>query len=138
MQREIKFRAWNPEKTKIVEFIQYQDKDGSNPNYNWMFNHYDQKSKTWDFAPKYAYHLIQQYTGLKDRFGREIYDGDILFTGMRRGDASGWSAEIVAWNARAAEWGLLDVNTQTEFMQMQKDQQLRIVLGNTYENPELL
>lgn len=53
-RREIKFRVWDLQLKKFVPFNSY-----------WCnFN-----------SPS---HIFQQYTGLKDRDGKEIFDGDIL------------------------------------------------------------
>jgi len=80
---------------------------------------------------------VQQFTGLCDKHRQEIYDGDILRVGMRRGDSNGWTKEQVAWNDRAGEWGLVR-NGEFMQMQMQRDPKLRELIGNIYENPDLL
>jgi len=73
MKREIKFRAWDIVKEKMVykDFwdrnwygTPYNDKDGCHTMYE--LNHI--KSVCY----------IMQYTGLKDKNGKEIYDGDLI------------------------------------------------------------
>ena len=75
--------------------------------------------------------IYPRFTGLVDRHGHPIYEGDYLHVGMRREDPSGWTTEVVAWNKQSKEWGLLDMKTRTEFMQMQHDPELRELEGES-------
>ena len=109
--REIKFRAWQTEYKKM----EYLGSIGR------MINLYD---STW-FDDNFF--KLMQYTGLKDKNGKEIYEGDIIeFT------VGKFKAEVM-WNDKGF-WGIkCDVfcNDTLYFPETK-------VIGNIYENPELL
>ena len=77
-------------------------------------------------------------TGLKDRGGLDIYEGEVIMTGMRRDDHAGWTKERVVrmkrpWSQfwKPIEWALENPDTPRDgLMQMQSDEQLRQKLSN--------
>jgi hypothetical protein len=114
--REIKFRAW----------------DKTN---KWMerpFNLYECGCLNNEDGYSAEYFALMQYTGLKDKQGKEIYEGDI-----REGRWYSCTApqeyrgvQVMKWNDLNAcfEW---DGHHIPEFIEV-------AVIGNIYENPELL
>lgn len=72
MSREIKFRAWNGEEMISPDYI---TRDGYG---YWKENSIPTTSKE-----------LMQYTGLKDKNGKEIYEGDVIkfHTGMKYRDS---------------------------------------------------
>lgn len=103
MDREIKFRAW---------------KDGEMLHWN---RHVKRAFKTL-----LGNSVLMQYTGLKDKNGREIYEGDIIET-------SEGQIELVEWddNERyACFYPFMPIfSTGLDYTE---------VIGNKFENPELL
>jgi len=110
-QREIKFRAWDKEK-KIMDY------NPSIPAFGDINNIY---LNGW-FSEN-SYFILQQFTGLKDKNGKEIYEGDILE--LKHNDRVVLK-HIVVWNEKRCGWS--DYEPKNEFE----------VIGNIYENPELL
>lgn len=74
--------------------------------------------------------IVMQYTGLKDKNGKEIYEGDIVIIGkslieeIKWLDESNWIGEKCPVNG----W----VNHGSIYKQKPE------IIGNIYENPELL
>jgi len=110
--REIKFRAWDARHSHWLKIRSLQ------------FDGDLRGSEATGFEKDLAYFpikenvILMQFTGLKDKNGKEIYEGDIL------GDVA-WR-QVVEWDKDSACF--LGLESLWDFS----------VIGNIYETPDLL
>lgn len=128
MAREIKFRAWDTEKKEMADVT---DMSFSDDEIHLM----DKECRMWVTVKDYIA-IPMQCTGLTDKNGKEIYEGDIILAGHYK-----WKSKVV-WDEKCARFiGLTndkDVNIVYVDMVDKDDKSAVEVIGNIYENPELL
>lgn len=116
--REIKFRAWAKWLGKMI-----QPNDGDFIAWYAM--------KNWKECLE-----VMQFTGLRDKNGKEIYEGDYVegFLSFEGGRLI--TAGEIIWNDEFAGFALKNEGGETLLHNHFRDS--FVVLGNIYENPELL
>ncbi len=109
MNRPIKFRAWDTDKKAMLPA---QDLTQARAHWTWLGE--------FDFP-------LMQFTGLTDKNGREIYEGDII---------SNWqaSANEVFWD----ECGFAMRNYHAGSLPFWSYAASSVVVGNVFENPDLI
>lgn len=122
--RQIKFRAWHKKWDRLINDIFLGDSEVKFPIGN--------TSDILDINEEYSNLIFQQYTGLKDKNGREIYEGDIVVDGREN------SAEVVFDDGCFCVIGYLgDLRTHPLRDSLFCGERFEVI-GNIYEDPELL
>ena len=138
MSREIKFRAWVKD-TKGEPYMAVQGTPGLEELGSFAFNYMWQTLAISDGDI-----VLMQYTGLKDKNGVEIYEGDILAIDMWQGNEHGHIAEdgVIKWHEKSSAFKWFsneeDSSDGSNYWLSQADEKQREVIGNIYENAELM
>lgn len=111
MSREIKFRAWDTDGTMYYSEI----------NGEWNIG-------TFGVQCRYCGNRIMQYTGLKDKNGTEIYEGDI----DNRKRVCEYFPNLGCFGFKNPKYA--PITFLGQFIASSRN----VVIGNIYENPELL
>jgi uncharacterized phage protein (TIGR01671 family) len=131
MSREIKFRAWYKNNGVMTKGFILQ---------HLLETAHNQSGLDWEQAQ--SYDEIMQYTGLKDKNGKEIYEGDVV-TG-RFG---------ILYEVKYGEFSDTKAHAQIGYYLYDIEDEINIgnigydcdelenpleIIGNIYDNPELI
>ena len=145
MSREIKFRAWHKKRKKFYEVLHLHLKTICNGGM-WA------TGEGYDIISHQEIHvqiqpndcIIQQYTGLKDNQGKEIYEGDIITLTYGIPSTSDrliieYSDNEVLDDIHISGWWMRNTVLHRHSSSLCKTYEGDLeIIGNIYENPELL
>ena len=129
MNRTIKFRGKNLYNNEWIfgDLIQYES--GEMAIFSNKLSQYGCEATEMFNRSKVIPETVGQFTGLLDKNGKEIYEGDILNNGQRN--------YFVCWNSERGAWWLknkdLIYTTPLGFLSIEL-----FVVGNIYDNPDLI
>ncbi len=132
MNREIKFRGKRIDNGEWVYgnlFFDFDCTDKYAPFINWKYASYLGGIGEEEIEEE----AVEQYTGLHDKNGKEIYEGDIV----KYRDSRGQHIEKVIFDKgcfyAGMHWG-----SSTRVAPKLINPRITEVIGNEYDNPELL
>jgi uncharacterized phage protein (TIGR01671 family) len=133
MMREIKFRLWDVRENKFWENV-YRAYEGElkvvSINLNGRLTITDMCGCSDESIPEYRNRfIVNQFTGLLDKNGKEIYEGDIVCDGVDKS-----SRGKIEWN-----WGswVFSDGIQEDIFLGHHNSEIEVI-GNVWENPALL
>jgi len=110
-QREIKFRFWKSDDKEMV-YLNLDDE-----GFGFLLRNYPP---------------VMQYTGLKNKNGKEVYEGDIVKVNYEKGEKIG----IVKYNNRFGMF-VIDFGKEQDVVGDYGEKRSEVI-GNIFENSDLL
>lgn len=128
MVRDIKFRSY----LTVTKLVDGKQTKTHIMTYDFVYHNIEPVNDLLNTTEN-----LMQFIGIKDKHGKEIYEGDIVKTRLSRSfnQLETW---IVEWHQPECMFRLksIDFNNYTHWVvEYEKDVE---VAGNIYENPELL
>lgn len=134
MKRKVLFRGKRVDNGKWIEGYLVVNKDGT----CWIKDtDYQVNNDKNDLIPHEVIpETIGQFTGLTDRNGVKIFEGDIVR--YYQPYSQKWEEHIVLWDVNWASFGLFEQGSayckESDWVKIQHIE----IIGNIHDNPELL
>ena len=127
MQNRFKFRAWNTKRNDFIYNVQDVGSDFSIQCWEDCFG---------DFLYNEDY-VVEQCTGLKDKNGKLVYEGDIL-GGVLACTYILWCEDCKSFQLKICTGECMSCGGDILWHSIVEDDGKLEVIGNIHENPELL
>lgn len=142
MNREIKFRAWH----KVKNIMVYDNEDDTYGYWDGCRNSNVGMINTILNSQYYKEYKFMQYTGLRDKNGKEIYEGDIVKITEKEKISKHKVIPMkpiiadIEWSEEYLTYTLIITSVKDAFESLTDylDECDIEVIGNIYDNPELL
>jgi uncharacterized phage protein (TIGR01671 family) len=121
MNRPIKFRVWDKRETKGMH------------TQNMLYD--AQLHDFWEDFVDYPGYELMQYTGLTDKNGKEIYEGDIIIDTQKQKYEIIFDKNHARYDLKVCGENKL---SQTSYFTQICEKKHIEVIGNIFEHPELL
>ena len=140
--RDIKFRAWDKARKQMIQsenilkicFVRTEHTPNLIVYTDRKINHFEEiREQDKKYCNEFE---LLQYTGLKDKNGKEIYGGDIIYWSY--GDFE--DNVVVFWDDEHLRWSIYRIVNKLAIdclYEYSKSDEIEVI-GNIYENPELL
>lgn len=138
MNREILFRAKGSGKWRYGSYVHF-DKKPINDCFNNKYKDFIVTNGVYGehYYPITELSSLGQYTGLKDKNRKKIFEGDILYQGAKMLGVVCISARYgISIQKKSSTWSLINFVLDSDFdTSVLSDVE---VVGNIYDNPELI
>jgi uncharacterized phage protein (TIGR01671 family) len=138
MNRSIKFRTWD---TENKEFSEWTNRDpffstSHGQIFFWERTRKEDRSYDGDIIIEDTGNrfILQQFTGLQDKNGKEVFEGDILQYRDGSHQAPYYDKVVVEWISENDGYDYSGWKLTDNFLQGGQFK----VIGNIFENPDLL
>lgn len=127
MTRERKFRVWDKQYKKYIKYPVLLDLEDQ------LYERTED-----DFLPKLDMErlIVEQYTGLKDKNGKEVYEGDVL--------GNEWENGYISWCDKCKQFQYyifgecMACSGDVQWYELVADDGKLEIISNVHESPELV